>query len=179
MSAMRSRLILGLAAALALVVLESMPSRLPTFIVPQADAVDAELRRAGGAGSVVELPLGLRDGFGEVGQLDHRALAHQLWHRQPLVGGFVARLSPRVRRAQVESPAIAALLNLSTPGEAPAPLAPDAARGASAAGIAFLVLNRDTIVGDRLRPGALESSGFTLLVKDGPRELYATGAPPR
>jgi hypothetical protein len=104
-----------IAAALVMVVLESVPSRLPAYLVPQPDAVDAELFRAGGAGSVAELPVGLRDGFGEVGQLDHRALAHQLWHRQPLVGGFVARLSHRARRAQLESPPIAAFLDLSSP----------------------------------------------------------------
>jgi hypothetical protein len=163
-----------IAAALALVVLESVPSRLPAYLVPQPDAVDAELSRSASAGAVAELPVGLRDGFGEVGQLDHRSLAHQLWHGQPMVGGFVARLSHRVRRAQLESPPIAALLDLSAPAQ-PAPLPPDAA-DASAAGIAFLVVNRDTFVGERLGRDLLESAGYRLIATAGARELYATGA---
>lgn len=61
-------------------------------------------------GPVLDLPLGLRDGFGERGQLDHRALFYQTLHQHPLAGGFVARLSPRIQRAYEEDPILGPLL---------------------------------------------------------------------
>ena len=166
----------AIAAAL---LLETMPAHLPADRVPRADAVDAALTRATADGAVAELPLGLRDGFGEVGQLDHRALAHQLWHQRPLVGGFVARLPERVKRLQLGSPAVAALVEISTPDQAVAPLAAGAAAQAAAGGIAFVVVNRDTFVAPRLPAAQLEAAGFTLIARDGPRELYSTAPAPR
>jgi hypothetical protein len=162
------------AVTVAALAFESIPSRLPAQPVPGPDAVDAALRQSTAAGPVVELPLGLRDGFGETGALDHRALAHQMWHARPLAGGFVARLPERVRRAQLELPVLAELLELSTPGEHDARLAPDAAARLAAAGIPFLVVNRDTVLSERLSPAVLEAAGFRLVVRDGPRELYST-----
>lgn len=160
-------------------VVETLPARLPADHVPQADAVDAALTRATAAGAVAELPLGLRDGFGEVGQLDHRALAHQLWHQRPLVGGFVARLPERVERLQLGSPAIAALVEVSTPDHPVPVLSAGAAAQAAASGIAFVVVNRDTFVSPRLPSAQLEAAGFHLVARDGPRELYATVPAPR
>ena len=55
------------------------------------DRLKAAPRRA-----LLELPVGMRDGFGERGRLDHESLYYQTRHGKPLVGGFVARLSPRI-----------------------------------------------------------------------------------
>lgn len=169
----------AVAAIATALVLETMPARLPADRVPQADAVDAALRHATAEGAVGELPLGLRDGFGEVGQLDHRAQAHQLWHGRPLVGGFVARLPERVKRLQLGSPPIAALVEISTPDHPVPVLAAGAAAQAAASGIAFVVVNRDTFVAARLPAAQLEAAGFRLVARDGPRELYATAPAPR
>ena len=47
-------------------------------------------------GAVCVLPLGLRDGIGELGRFEHRALADQITHGKPIVGGFIARLPKTV-----------------------------------------------------------------------------------
>lgn len=79
------------------------------------------------AGAVLELPMGIRDGYGEHGALDHRTLFHQSIHGKPIVGGFVARMSESLARRHLESPLFGPLLILSR-GEAPAPGAIDLLR---------------------------------------------------
>ena len=69
------------------------------------------------SGAVLEVPFGMRDGFGELGRLDHRVLFYQTIHEKPLMGGFIARMSPRVRAAHVDDPVLGPLLRLSA-GEA-------------------------------------------------------------
>jgi hypothetical protein len=69
-------------------------------------------------GTIGELPLGLRDGFGEVGQLDHLTIYYQTVHGRPVLGGFVARLSPTLRARYEDSPIISSLLMFSS-GETP------------------------------------------------------------
>lgn len=66
------------------------------------------------SGTVLEVPLGIRDGFGMRGRFDSRSLYYQSIHQQPLVGGFVARLSPAIERRYLDSPFLSALLTLST-----------------------------------------------------------------
>jgi hypothetical protein len=61
-------------------------------------------------GALLDLPLGLRDGFGERGHLDHRALFYQTLHQHPIAGGFVARLSPRIVEAYATDPVLGTLL---------------------------------------------------------------------
>ena len=48
-------------------------------------------------GTVLEVPLGIRDGSGERGKLDPWLSYYQTVHGQPEMGGFVARLSNRIR----------------------------------------------------------------------------------
>src|SRR5262249_62393687 len=67
----------------------------------------------GGPGAVLELPLGVRDGFGEAGLLDESVLFYQTIHERPIAGGFVARLPPSVRKRYEESPVLAVLVQLS------------------------------------------------------------------
>jgi hypothetical protein len=69
------------------------------------------------------------------------------------------------------------LLVLSTPAETAVPLGPDAAAGAAAHGLAFIVVNRDTFVGERLPRATLDRAGLRLLATSGPRELYSTARP--
>jgi hypothetical protein len=107
--------------------------------------------------------------------LDHRALVHQIWHERPLAGGFVARLPERLTRQYSGIPLMRDLLVLSTPAETAVPLGPDAAATAAEHGLAFIVVNRDTFVGERLPRATLERAGFTFVEASGPRELYSTG----
>ena len=157
---------------LCLLALETLPAPAPAVAIPRQDGVDAAIARSDEAGAVVELPLGLRDGFGEVGALEHRALAHQMWHGRPLAGGFVARLSPAIRARYEGTPLLSNLLKLSTRAEEDVALMADAAARARDLDLAFLVINRDTFVDARIPRATLEAAGFRLLAADGARELY-------
>ena len=64
-------------------------------------------------GAVCELPLGIRDGFGEHGSFDDRVLFYQTIHQRPLVGGFIARLPAAVITTYQGDPLLAGLLRLS------------------------------------------------------------------
>jgi hypothetical protein len=158
----------------AVLLLETLPAPAAVVAVPTVDAIDRALRESPRSGAVAELPLGMRDGLGESGQLDHRALVHQLWHERPLVGGFVARLPSSVRERYAVEPLLAQLVDLSTPAKSAPHLDENAARAAADLGVDFLIVNRDTFVSERLPQKALENAGFVLVLEDGARELYAS-----
>lgn len=69
------------------------------------------------AGTVIDLPLGLRDGFGEEGALDHRTLYYQTLHGKPIAGGFVARLPESVKAVYHDTPFLRVMLGLSSGAE--------------------------------------------------------------
>jgi hypothetical protein len=72
------------------------------------------LRDRSERGALVELPLGFGDGLASVTPVDNRLmLACQTVHEHPLVGGFVARLSPRVLAAYRSDPLLAGWMRLS------------------------------------------------------------------
>lgn len=152
-----------------LVVLESLPGRTSLYSLPATDAVDRAIAD-GPAGAVLELPVGLRDGFGERGAFDHRALVHQFAHGRPLAGGFVARLSPGILASYEQDPALARLLAFSQDDVAPLPSAAEL----SDKGFAYLVVNRDLVSQARLPEATLAAAGYRRLASDGFRELYST-----
>ncbi len=157
---------------LVFLVLEAVPHPTPLLALPRPDAVDAAIVASTAPGSVLELPVGLRDGFGMIGWLDHRALVHQMRHERPLVGGFVARMSPTLLERYLEVPIFVAALGVS---DLDRPLDRSlSAREAADQGIAFLVVNRDLLDRPRsLDPSTLEAAGFRHMTSDGDRELYA------
>jgi hypothetical protein len=164
-----------LACALA-VVMDTLPHPVRLYDLPPMDRVDVALRDAGGGGSVLELPTGLRDGFGERGRLDHRMLAHQISHGRPLVGGFVARLSPAIVSFYQRSPFLSAALDASSADWAGRDC-PFTAAGATALGIQYLVINRDALSDTQaLSRHSIEAAGFHFDLVDGSRELYSTAA---
>jgi hypothetical protein len=127
-------------------------------------------------GSVCELPLGIRDGFGEHGSFDDRVLFYQTIHGRRLAGGFVARLPQAVTTAYEDDPLLAGLLRLSERQGAvgasrPPPDRQLAAERLREIGIAFVVLNRRTaspsLAGyvERVLP-------LTRIAEDGERSLY-------
>jgi hypothetical protein len=159
----------GFAAVLtAAVVCESLAAPFPLYRVPPGDAIDQRLA-VGGGGALIELPSGVRDGFGEYGRFDSRALAHQIAHARPLVGGFAARVPPRVTVAYRGIPAIAALFDLSAGQGSAGALPADLGPALAAAGVSSVVVNTDAVLVSR---DALTSRGLRFRMADGQRELY-------
>ena len=152
-------------AALAALAVEMSAAPVPLYVLPRLDAVDRALRDDGQTGVVAELPSGIRDGFAELGRFDHRALVHQMHHGKPLIGGFVARLSPRVAEAYRSDAVLAGLIE----GHVPSEHLP-----ALRARVPYVVVNADVMPdAERLRTSLL-SAGYRLVAAAGPRALYVT-----
>jgi hypothetical protein len=154
-------------------VIDLAPARPPLFAVERPAFYDV-LRQRPEDGAVCDLPLGLRDGFGETGRLDMRGMFYQTIHERPITGGFVGRLSPRIIRAYEDDPVLGILLRLSggKPLAEQHPLPPSEA-GASLlrSGIRFVVLSEEGAPADLLRYASI---GLPLreLARDGRRVLY-------
>lgn len=103
-----------LVAIAVLLLVDLLPSPIPLVALDRPAAYVELGQRPPGA--VLELPLGIRDGFGEVGRLDHRTLYYQTFHHQPIVGGFVARMPESLAHDVQASPTIRVLLELSRGG---------------------------------------------------------------
>jgi hypothetical protein len=159
----------------AIALAEGFAAPIALYKVPQSDAVDAALASADRSAIVVELPTGMRDGFGETGRFDHRALAHQMAHGHPLAGGFVARLSPRARGEIDASSALVALsqFSRSTDGSTGRELPAGIAYDLLSLGITHVVVNQE-VMGTEVGP-MLEARGLRLLVQTETRALYAVG----
>lgn len=164
-----------LAAGLLLLLLaDYFPSRPPFFTVDRPSIYDALAAQPAG-GTLCELPLGLRDGFGEIGRLDARVLLYQTSHARPMTGGFVARLSPRLAAAYDADPILSSLARLSAglplSGGPPLDRQTAGARLLSL-GIRYVIVNQDTAPPELL---AYVHSHLPLKVvaRDGPRTLYA------
>ena len=169
---LRSGVVLGIAG---LVLLDSvtLPISLDEVRLPRT--VEQTLGDNGRlSGAVLELPIGVGDGSGEIGKLDFRMLSSQMWHGRPLVGGFAGRVPDRIKNAYLNDPVFGPLFRLSS-GEIRDASAVDWPLDASARlltiGIRFLVINRD-IAPPALVAAALTHINMRPLAADGPRELY-------
>lgn len=136
-----------LGGILAAMLIDNMAAPVP-FVPISAPAIYQTLRDQPESGVTLELPIGIRDGFGVHGHLDHRVLFYQTVHERPVTGGFVARLSPTVKARYENDPLFAALLELSE-GDAgregtPLPDRSAASAALEADGIRFVVLNEQT-----------------------------------
>jgi hypothetical protein len=160
------------ALAFAIVGIDWLAAPFPVYTLRAPHFYDEIASSASGA--VLELPLGVRDGFGERGKFDHAALFYQTIHEKPIVGGFVARLSLSVRRYYEEQPVFRALLDLSSGRsvDAQAPLDRASLRGfLGEQRIRFVVIN------NQLAPAALQhfvrdQMPVTLTKTEGDRQLY-------
>ncbi len=173
-SALRGRRRTGWAVALlGVFVLDSAP-RSTSFYSLDHPAIYDVLLRQPQPGAVCELPIGLRDGFGETGIFDSRTLWYQTIHKRPITGGFVARMTPGLITSYNTAPVLGSLLRLSS-GEplAREPLTTPASAAAAlhSQGIRFIVINRDTSPPDLLLYIRL-ALPLRLLATDGRRELY-------
>jgi hypothetical protein len=137
----------ALAWVLAIACVIELTPATPETYAPVVPPVYGVLRGVAGAGAVCELPFGLHDGFGEVGQFDTQVLLNQFVHERPSVGGYLSRLPPRLVADYGRLPVLGTLLRLS------GGLAIDdrertvdrkeSARQRAAEGVRFVVLNRD------------------------------------
>lgn len=169
----------GTAALFAVLTLDFMPMPFPLLALSGPDAATRmpgilnTLRERPERGAVCPLPLGLRDGFGEIGTLDHRVLFDQTIHERPIVGGFVARLSPSVRQRYQADPLISSLLQLSAGSNPDASRLADrdsAARSMQDLGIRFFVLDREHASIDLIRYA--EQLPLTRVADEGPYSLF-------
>jgi hypothetical protein len=131
-------------------------------------------------GAVAELPVGFGDGLGAVTPVENRMmLACQTIHGRPLVGGFVARLSPRILESYRSDPLLAGWLRLSGAAGAFERAAPPDARLAAerleADGIALILLNRST-ASPALSDYVDHVMPLTLVGADETRSLYVVAA---
>ena len=104
----------------ALVIAESAAAPLPLAGLGPP-GIYAEIASRPQEGSVLTVPFGVRDGFGQKGLLEHDALYGQTIHGRALVGGFLARVSPRVWAWYESHELYRTLLTASAPGMATAP----------------------------------------------------------
>jgi hypothetical protein len=149
----------------AIVLADTAALPIPMYRLPPPGSIERALASDSAPGIVLEIPAGLRDGLSETGYVDHRALWFQTIHGRPIVGGFTARLSERVRRAYGADATLMALMRQREP-EIP----PDLVRRLAPYGIRFVILNRDKT--SRELRDALQRSDLVLVTADGDRELY-------
>jgi hypothetical protein len=140
----------GLAAFLAVECAPASPPLYTPTIIPEYRLLKTSRR----PGAVCELPMGLRDGFGEIGRFDSAVLLNQAVHERPIAGGFLARLPPAIGRAYDSMPVLGSLLRLSSGGklsDQPAVSPADGSAALIAAGVAFIVLDTRTASPDLIR----------------------------
>jgi hypothetical protein len=162
----------------ALLLIDYLP-RTPEVYRPDHPVIYDTLAQQAGAGALCELPMGLRDGFGETGRLDMRTLYYQTLHGRAMTGGFVARLDPRIVADYQRDPVLGVLLRLSggalLAGERVLP--PTAAgRSLQSEGIRFVMLNRGTSPPD-LTQYVESALPLRTVQADGERTLYEVVAP--
>jgi hypothetical protein len=156
-----------------LLIADYAPLAPPWFAIDRPAVYDV-LRQEIGPGAVCELPLGLRDGFGETGRFDSRILLYQTIHGRPITGGFVARLPPRIPAAYEADAVLGPLLRLSSgsPLSHEQPVSRDqAAEALRRDQIRYVVINRATSPSDLLA-FVHRSLPLRLLASDRDRDLY-------
>jgi hypothetical protein len=162
------------AALVTLLVLDYVPHSPAVYRLPGAALYD-NIRKDGTPGAICELPLGIRDGFGETGRFDSRTLYFQTVHERPILGGFLARLPRSVVDRYQEMPIVGSLLRLSGGGSIDEEHADrdrsDAAHALASLGIRYFVIDRTTAPPDLLRYVRM-ALPLRLIAQDDERALY-------
>ena len=124
------------------------------------------------AGAVLEIPFGIRDGFGEQGRLDPRVMYYQTIHGKPIAGGYISRL-PASATARSQSGTFGTLLQLSDrePGDPPIGLGDQAFGFVRRSGFKYVVVNKETATTEVQQ--FVRAWPLRLIMTDGSRELYA------
>lgn len=168
-SAPRLRTATGLAVISMLIAVDFWAAPIPTFRF-ERPAIYEQLRTLP-PGAVLEIPLGVRDGFGERGRFDATTMFYQSIHGKPMVGGYIARLPPSVAERYRSSPVLNALLELSAGQPAvPAPDPLEARNALSADGVRYIMV--DTRLATPAVRAVVESTAGQPIARDGVRLLY-------
>ena len=161
-------------ATVVVVDFSAVPFPMYSLAIPRV--YDALKRSPDRQAILLELPVGIRDGFGETGQLDHAVLYFQTFHEHPMVGGFVARMSPHLKQAYLSDPALGPLLMLSAGGLTSGlasledePLTIE--KGLRGLGVGYIILNQKTAP-RALAQVVYRMCGLTRVTRDGFRELF-------
>ena len=125
------------------------------------------------AGAVLDVPVGIRDGFGPVGVFDASILYFQTLHEKPIATGYVARLPPAVRQRYDTSPVMQTLFQLSAGGESPQSLGPLAAKQSLARdwGVRYVVVH-ERAASTAVRR-FIEAMALPVIDRDESRIVYA------
>jgi hypothetical protein len=131
------------------------------------------LRTRGDPGALVELPMGIRDGFGNRGAQDPGSPLFQTVHEHPVVGGFVARIPSHVVTQYLDDDVFGPLLRASeASSEATALPAPSALRdGLRARGVRYVMLRRSA-ASAAMTNRIEEAFGASVLARDSDRVLF-------
>jgi hypothetical protein len=127
------------AAIVGIALLESVAAPLPLVALPSA-GVYAALAVDASRSTVLTVPFGIRDGFGQTGLLEHDGLYGQTVHGHPMTGGFIARMPASIRAWYTSHQPFAALLAMSEGRTSPAPSCEQAALGLRAANVKYVVV---------------------------------------
>jgi hypothetical protein len=163
---------IGVGAMALIILFDYLPTPFPTVEVDRPPIYET-LRDRPERGALLELPVGIRDSFTGRGFLDHRALAYQMIHRRPIVGGVVSRISPSNLAGYAADPLIDGLLALSgrqTPSK-PLPNRAEAASLLAQDGIAFVMLNRELASTELIEYVDVQMP-LTLIASEGERSLF-------
>ncbi len=170
----RSRSSRSRAFAMALVcaaVIERLATPLPITALPDV-GVYQEIPVGDGSDTVLTVPFGIRDGFGERGAFETDALYGQMTHHHRLVGGFVARLPPRIAAWYTANEPFSSLMTLSERGTLSRwPDCDAVSRGLKKASVSWIVLYDADATGD-LSAFVRTRMPLTRLAADQTRTLF-------
>lgn len=174
----RRRQVLAVAAILLLVELVPGPRTLHSASVPAL--YQTIVRDPRPDVRVLELPVGLRDGTGSLGDFTARTQYFQTTHGKAIVGGYLSRVSPRRRRMVRQTPVLNAFVTLSERQ----PLTPEqdaAARGRADEFLRRTRLGYVVVDHSRATPALVEYAtsllGLTPIAEEGPLALYVPRVP--
>jgi hypothetical protein len=168
----------ALATALACAaVVERLATPLPITALPDLGVYE-EIAADHGSGAVLTVPFGIRDGFGERGVFETDALYGQMTHHHRLVGGFIARLPPRIPAWYTGNEPFSSLLTLSERRTVSQwPDCDAVSRGLNKAAVSWVVLYDGDAAAD-LSEFVRTRMPLTRVAADHTRTLYRVSACP-
>jgi hypothetical protein len=168
---------LVLAVSVAAVLADQLPAPFPLLGLDRPHIYET-LRDRPEPGTLCELPMGIADGFGQLGALDPRELFYQTIHRRPIAGGMISRLPLSVRRLYESDPILSALMRLSEPHASvdagSLPNRQQALEALRANHVGFVVLNR-AAASPELVEYVEKILPVKLIEQEGSRVLYVVG----
>jgi len=167
----RRRMLLAVSLGVAFELLGA-PRPVFSAAVPEVYATIAADRRDV---RVLDLPFGMIDGLGGLGDFNAATQYYQTFHQKPLLGGYLSRVSDRKKNAYESSPVMHALIVLSE-GRALSQSDAEPARTAAEGflerhGIGYVVIDRHEVTPE-LRQFAIDVLGLRLVQSTPSHDLY-------